>query len=99
MTPVTLAYALDAQSAHQQVTAEVNAGETKPVSLPTNLGGPVATPDGQTLFVLTCSVPKALGVLILPGMVGASPGVPVSDLSIVNNGTQKAVVTVTAIYG
>jgi hypothetical protein len=115
LTPITLNFALTAQTGHQQVSAQVDAGETKPVSLPTNLGGPVATPDEQTLFVLTCDVAnvditlnalgvpigpfnfkKAGGVLVIPGEIG---GVPVSDISIVNNGTQRATVAITAIYG
>jgi len=53
----------------------------------------LGTPVGPFLF------PKANGVLVLPGQVGASPGVPVSDISIVNAGSQRATVTVTAIYG
>jgi len=115
LTPVNLAYSLDAQSGHQQLSAQVEAGETKLISLPTNLGGPIASPDQQTMFVVSCDVasvditlnslgvpvgpfnfPKAKGALVLPGQIN---GLPVSDISIENNGTQRATVDVTAIYG
>jgi len=114
LTTIPLTYSLTAQNGHQQATAKIDAGETKAISLPTNLGGPVASPDGQTLFLVTCSVSgvditlNALGVpvgpfnfmkagiLLLPGTIN---GLPVSDLSIVNNGTQRATVSITAIYG
>lgn len=115
LTPVSLAYLLDAQTGSQQLAPQVDAGETKVVNLPTNLGGPVASPDAQTLFLLTCDVAnvditlnslgaavgpfnfkKAGGVLLIPGTIN---DLPVSDLSIVNNGTQRATISVTAIYG
>jgi len=118
LTSIPLAYVLDAQKGHQQFSAGVDAGETKPITVPTNLGGPVASPSQQTLLLVTCDVsgvevtlnalgtpvgpfqfPKAGGALLLPGQVGVAPGVPVSDLSIVNNGTQKATISFTAIYG
>lgn len=57
LTPITLGYSLDSQSAHQQLSPQVEAGETKVVNLPTNLGGPNASPDGQTLMVVTCDLP------------------------------------------
>jgi len=115
LTPINLAYVLDAQSGHQQLSAQIDAGETKAISIPVNLGGPVATPHQQTMFVVTSDVanvaitlnalgtpvgpfqfPKAKGVLVIPGLIGA---VPVSDMSIVNSGSQRATVAVTAIYG
>lgn len=111
LTPINLAYLLESQTGHQQGSAQVNAGESKTVTLPTNLGGPVATPDGQTLFVLTCDVAnvnvtlnggpvfnfkKPGGVFILPGTIG---GLPVSTVLIQNTGTQRATLTITAIYG
>jgi hypothetical protein len=115
LTPLNLAYTLDAQTGHQQLSAQVEVGETKPISIPTNLGGPVATPDGQTMFAMACDVagvdvtlnalgvpvgpfnfPKAGGVLLLPGTIN---GLPVSDVSIVNSGAQRATVDITAIYG
>ena len=115
LTTIPLAYQLDAQSGHQQLSAKVETSETKVVTLPTNLGGPVASPDGQTLFLLTCDVANvnvtlnSLGVpvgpfnfskpgapLMIPGRIN---NLPVSDISIVNNGTQRATVSVTAIYG
>jgi hypothetical protein len=117
LTPVPLAYILDAQEAHHQFSGTVEVGETKPITIPTNLAGPVATPREQAIFIVTCDVPgvsitlnasgvavgpfaysKSAGVLLLPGLVG-SPAVPVSDISIVNSGTQRATFTVTAIYG
>lgn len=115
LTTIPLAFVLDAQTGHQQASAQIDAGETKLVSIPTNLGGPVAAPDAQTMFVLTCSVAgvditlnslgaavgpfnfvKAGGVLVLPGTINS---LPVSDISVVNNGTQRATVSITAIYG
>jgi hypothetical protein len=115
LTPVTLAYVLDAQTGSQQLCPQVDAGETKVFTLSINLGGPVAAPDEQTLFVLACDVAnvditlnslgtpvgpfnfkKASGVLVIPGEIG---GLPVSDISVVNNGTQRATISITAIYG
>jgi len=120
LTPITLAYSLEAQDAHQQLSARVDSGEQKTINIPTNLGGPVATPSKQTFLVVTCDVanveitlnsggvpvgpfifPKANGVLILPGQVGAAPGLPVADVLVNNSvgGTQRASVSVTTIYG
>ena len=115
LTTIPLTFTLDQQSGHQQASAKIEAGETKPISIPTNLGGPIATPDAQTLFLLTCDVAnvditlnalgvpvgpfnfvKAGGNLLLPGTINA---LPVSDLSVTNNGTQRATISITAIYG
>ena len=115
LTPIPLGYLLSAQGGHQQNTVSVEAGETKPISIPTNLAGPVATPNPQTLLLITCDVANvnitfnALGVPVgpfnfkKPGGVLAIPGtinnLPVSDLSIDNAGSQRATVSVTALYG
>lgn len=115
LTPIPLAYALSAQGGHQQSTVSVEAGETKPVSIPTNLAGPVASPNPQTLLLITCDVAnvnitlnalgvpvgpfnftKPGGVLVLPGRINS---LPVSDLSIDNTGSQRATISVTALYG
>ncbi len=117
LTSIPLAYTLDAQSGHVQNSATVEAGETKVVSVPVNLGGAVATPDPQTLLLVTCDVanvsmrlnslgtpvgpfifPKAAGPLFIPGQVG-SPAASVSDIEIVNNGAQRATVSISAIFG
>jgi hypothetical protein len=85
------------------------------VTIPTNLAGPVASPNPQTMVVITCDVggvnitlnsagvpvgpfnfTKPGGVLVLPGRIN---NLPVADMSIQNTGTQRATVSVTAIYG
>lgn len=112
LTPIPLAFVLDAQTGHQQGSAQVNAGESKTITLPTNLGGPVATPDAQTLFLLTCDVgnvnitlngtvgpfnfKKSGGVMVIPGQINS---LPVSTILIANNGTQRATVSASAIFG
>jgi hypothetical protein len=115
LTPIPLAYQLSAQGGHQQNNAQVEAGETKVVTIPTNLAGPVASPNPQTMLVVTCDVGNvnitlnSLGVAVgpfnftKPGGVLVLPGrinnLPVSDLSIQNAGTQRATVSSTALYG
>jgi hypothetical protein len=115
LTPIPLAYQLSAQGGHQQNNIQVEAGETKPVILPTNLAGPVASPNPQTMLLVTCDVGgvnitlNSLGVPVgpfnftKPGGVLLIPGrinsLPVSDLSINNTGTQRATVSVTVVYG
>ena len=115
LTPISLAFVLDAQNGHVQASAEVDASETKVVNLPINLGGPVATADPQTLLLITCDVAgvnitlnslgapvgpfnfvTANGVLVIPGQIG---GLPVSDVSINNAGSQRASVSITSIFG
>ena len=115
LTPITVSFMLDAQSGHNQLSAQVEQGETKVVALPINLGGPIASPDAQTFFLVTCDVAnvdislnsagapvgpfnfvKPGGALLIPGQVG---GLPVSDVEIVNGGTQRATVSITAIFG
>lgn len=115
LTPITLAFLLDAQTGHQQASAQVDAGETKVITLPVNLGGPIATPSPQTLLLVTCDVAnvdirlnsagvpvgpfnfvKQNGVLVIPGQIN---GLSVSDVEVVNGGSQRATVSVTAIFG
>lgn len=117
LTSIPLAYTLDAQSGHFQTSAQVEAGETKVVSVPINLGGPVASPDPQTFLLITSDVANVAirlntlgtpvgpfafaqdaGPLFLPGQVG-SPAASVSDVEIVNSGTQRAVISISAIFG
>jgi hypothetical protein len=119
LTPITLAYSLEAQAGHQQLSAAVDTTEAKTITLPINLGGPVASPSPLSLLLITCDVaqveitlnsagtpvgpflfPKAAGFLVLPGQVGTfAVNVPVSDILIDNKGSQRATVSVTAIYG
>lgn len=115
LTPVPLNYALDVQSGHHQVGISVEAGETKVVNLPTNVGGAQATPDDMRMFMLNCDLanvdvtlnsagvaigPIAFGVvngmLMLPGTVN---GLPISDISITNNGASRANLFATTIFG
>jgi len=115
LTPITVSFVLDGQTGHNQLSAQVEQAETKVLDLPTNLGGPVASPDAQTFLLITCDVAnvdislnsagvpvgpfnfvKPGGALLVPGQVG---GLPVSDVQIVNAGTQRAAVSVTAIFG
>lgn len=119
LTPIPLGYSLDAQIAHHQFTARVEATEAKTVNVPTNLGGAVATPSPLSLLLITCDVaqveltlnsggtpvgpflfPKAGGFLVLPGQIGTfAVPVAVSDLLITNQSSQRATLSVTAIYG
>jgi len=119
LTPITLAYLLEAQAGHQQLSAQVDSAEAKTLALPINLGGPVAAPSPLALLVITCDVaqvevtlntggvpvgpflfPKAAGFIVLPGQIGTfASNVPVSDILIDNKGSQRATVSVTAIYG
>ncbi|HET6493790.1 MAG TPA: hypothetical protein VFH61_00295 [Thermoleophilia bacterium] len=118
LTPIPIGYTLSAQGGHHQFSGTLEASETKVITIPTNLAGPIATPQPMTLFFLTIDVagvevtlnsagvpvgpfqfPQAGGPLVLPGQVGAAPGLPVADIQLLNNGTQRATYTVTAIYG
>lgn len=115
LTAIPLGFVLDAQTGHLQSSARVEASETKVLTLPVNLGGPIGAPDAQTIFLLTCDVAnvditlnslgtpvgpfnfvKQNGALIIPGQIG---GLPVSDVSMTNNGTQRATVSITSIFG
>lgn len=115
LTAIPLSYQLSAQGGHQQNNTSVEAGETKVVNIPTNLAGPVASPNPQALLLITCDVggvnitlnslgvpvgpfnfTKPGGVLVIPGRIN---NLPVADLSINNTGTQRATISVTAIYG
>jgi hypothetical protein len=115
LTAIPLGYMLQAQGGHQQNNVQVEAGETKVVTIPTNLAGPIAAPNPQTLVLLTCDVgnvnitlnslgvpvgpfnfTKPGGVLVLPGRIN---NLPVADISVQNAGTQRATISLTALYG